>query len=190
MFAMKKKKGVRLVVNMEPLNAVSIQDATLLPNITEFAEWFVGYSIYGLLDMLSGFDAQFVHPDYTFLQAFHSPAGPREQTTMVQGYTNLLQEYQQSFDHSISQHQEWARAFVNDCGLKGPPSQYDNEEIHPGIGRYVWEYVECLNSLLGMLIIVGCTTSGPKAILAAINLQIIRSVVLYYGWHIEPSVRS
>jgi hypothetical protein len=66
MFPVMKKPGsvppVRIILNLEPLNAISIQDAAMITNINEFAESFVGYSMYGLADLFSGFDAIWIHP--------------------------------------------------------------------------------------------------------------------------------
>ncbi|KAH7870539.1 uncharacterized protein C8R40DRAFT_1056681, partial [Lentinula edodes] len=60
LFAVAKKPGsdppVRLVVDMQPLNAVTIRDSSLVPNLNEFAESFLGHSMYGLFDLYSGFD--------------------------------------------------------------------------------------------------------------------------------------
>ncbi|KAJ7194444.1 hypothetical protein GGX14DRAFT_306776, partial [Mycena pura] len=60
MFPVAKKPGsdppIRIILNLEPLNAVTIQDAAMVDNINEFAESFVGYAIYGIADLFSGFD--------------------------------------------------------------------------------------------------------------------------------------
>ncbi|KIK50400.1 hypothetical protein GYMLUDRAFT_107250, partial [Collybiopsis luxurians FD-317 M1] len=65
MFAVAKKPGsvppVRLVIDMQPLNAVTIRDASLVPNLNEFAESFLGHAMYSLFDLFSGFDACWVH---------------------------------------------------------------------------------------------------------------------------------
>jgi hypothetical protein len=63
MFAVAKKAGaestplVRLVISLETLGAVTIQGSALPPNISEFAESFVSFAIYGLANLFSGFDA-------------------------------------------------------------------------------------------------------------------------------------
>ncbi|KAK0216824.1 hypothetical protein IW262DRAFT_1276024, partial [Armillaria fumosa] len=60
LFAVAKKPGsnppVRLVVDLQDLNSVTIRDSALPPNLEEFAESFVGFSMYGLYDLFSGFD--------------------------------------------------------------------------------------------------------------------------------------
>ena len=55
-FVVVKPKGRWWVVHdLQPLNAVSIQDSMLPPNVHEFAESFVGYSVYGVIDLFSGY---------------------------------------------------------------------------------------------------------------------------------------
>jgi hypothetical protein len=195
MIAVANKPGsvppVRIILNLEPLNAVSIQDSALITNVNEFAESFVGYAMYGLADLFSGFDAIWIHPKSRPLQAFHSPIGARQQATMAHGYTNAMQEFTRRVSHSlkpIAPHK--ADAFVDDCGIKGPRSRYDDVTI-PGntkIRRFVWEYAQNLDEFLGTLIMAGITASGSKTILAALDLYIVGSVVSLEGWKISPSL--
>ena len=172
MFVVAKKNGVRIVINLEPLNAVTIQDASLLPNVNEFAEWFLGYSMYGLYDLFSGFDARWVAVSSRPLQAFHSPVGPRQQATLVQGYTNSVQEFQRATKHTLKSVSDIADNFIDDCGVVGPRSRYDDQPIpkNPNIRRFVWEYIQNVDRVLAALIQGGITASGTKAVLAALRL--------------------
>ncbi len=115
MFAVAKKGGIRLVINLEELNAVTVQDSALPPNVNEFAESFLGYSLYGLLDLFSGFDARWVAVKSRPLQAFHTPVGARQQTTLVQGYTNSVQEFSRCVQHALKSVLEHVNNFVDDC---------------------------------------------------------------------------
>ena len=112
MFAVAKKSGIRLVINLEELNVVTIQDSALPPNVNEFAESFLGHSIYGLLDLFSGFDARWVAPHSRPLQAFHTPLGARQQTTLVQGYTNSVQEFQRCVRPGLNTHSNQFRIML------------------------------------------------------------------------------
>uniref|UniRef100_A0A0W0FG47 Putative polyprotein n=1 Tax=Moniliophthora roreri TaxID=221103 RepID=A0A0W0FG47_MONRR len=173
MFLVVKKNGlVWLVINLEELNAVTIQDSLLPPNVNKFAEDFLGYAAYGLFDLFSGFDARWVDVKSRPLQVFHSPAGARQQCTLVQGYTNSVQEFQHCVKHT----------------LKGPRSRYGEAPIveNPQIQRFVWEYVLNLDKLLAMLINSGMTASGTKAVLIAYHLKIVGMIVGLEGWIISP----
>jgi hypothetical protein len=178
MFPVMKKPGsdppVRIILNLEPLNAVTIQDAAMIPNVNDFAESFVGYSMYGLADLYSGFDAIWIHQNSRPMQAFHSPCGPKQQATMAQGYSNAMQQFTLRVGHALKPViPEKANPFIDDCGVKGPRSRYENQPIpeNPKIRRFVWEYAQNLDDFLGTLIMAGITASGAKTVLAAFNLR-------------------
>ncbi len=190
LFAVKKKSGVRLVINLEELNSVTIQDSALPPNINDFAADYIGYVMYGLADLFSGFNARWASIRSRPMFAFTSPSGPRQQATLVQGYTNSIPEFQRCADHALHSVSHIASAFIDDCGVKGPTTRYGDVEIHPGIHQFVWEYVHNPDLVLGALINAGITASGAKAILAAEHLKIVGSIVCLDGWIIEPSLVS
>jgi len=193
MFAVAKKPGsvppVQLVINLEPLNAVTVRDSAMLPNINEFAESFIGYAMYGLADMFSGFDARHVHPESRPLQAFHTPNGPKQQCTLVQGYTNAPQEFCRCAQHAMKPlPPDITDSFIDDSGIKGPRSRYNNEAIpeNPGIRRFVWEYIQNFDLFLGAVINAGITVSGLKTTPATLKLQIVGTIVSYDGWIYAP----
>ncbi len=188
LFAVKKKTGVRLVINLEELNSVTIQDSALPPNISDFASSYIGYAMYGLADLFSGFDARWAALRSRPMFAFTSPSGARQQATLVQGYTNSIPEFQRCADHTLDSVSHISSAFIDNCGVKGPTSRYGDVEIHSGIRRFVWEYVQNLDLVLGALLNAGITASGAKAILAAEHLKIVGSIVCLDGWIIEPSL--
>ncbi|KAJ3745975.1 hypothetical protein DFH05DRAFT_1369183, partial [Lentinula detonsa] len=125
------------------------------------------------------------------LQAFHSPDGPKQQTTLVQGYTNSMQEFQWRVKHGLHRiSPAIADNFVDNCGVKGAESRYNNESItgNPNIRRFVFEYIQRLDIFLGTLINMGMTASGTKVVLASERLHIVGSVVLLEGWICEASL--
>ncbi|KAJ3870980.1 hypothetical protein F5051DRAFT_290927, partial [Lentinula edodes] len=107
--------------------------------------------MYGLFDLYSGFDACYVGERSRPLQAFHSPDGPKQQTTLVQGFTNSMQEFQRRVKHGIRRiSPEIADNFADDCGLKGGESRYNDEPIpeNSNIRRYIFEYAQRLDVFL------------------------------------------
>ncbi len=54
--------------------------------------------------------------------------------------------------------------FVDDAGIKGPPSTYNDEPIkgNPAIRRFVYEYATTLDHILARFIAAGITASGLK----------------------------
>jgi hypothetical protein len=89
--------------------------------------------------------------------------------TLPMGYTNSMQEFQHSMSHIIEHlSPDWALAFVDDIGVKGPNTQYNNETIpgNPGIRRFIWEYAHTLYECLAVMVTARATASGKKLVLA------------------------
>lgn len=135
MFTVKKATGgLRVVWDLQMLNKYSVQDAMLPPNINDFAESFVGHSIYGTLDLYSGYHQRTLHPDSRPLTACQTPTdlGNVESTSTPMGYTNSMQEFQRTATHTLEPiGPQKAAPFVDDVGVKGPTSRYNDEPI-PG----------------------------------------------------------
>ena len=56
-FAVEKKGGLlRIVHDLQPLNAVTIRDATLPPRVEDMIESFTGRAIFGLFDLKAGYN--------------------------------------------------------------------------------------------------------------------------------------
>ena len=87
-------KSLHLVHNLQPLNAVTIQDSSMPPFVKHLAESFAGYVVYGMMDLFAGYDQHPLHPDSRDLTTFNSPLGPHCLTTIPMGYTNAVQIYQ------------------------------------------------------------------------------------------------
>ena len=191
-----KKPGsippVRLVIAVEELNAVTVRDASLPPNINDFAESFVGHAIYMAADMYSGFDARILDVSSRPLGTFHSPDGPKQQTTLIQGYTNSIQEFSRCTDHVLKRlkARDWADNFVDDCGIKGPTTRYGDLAIpeNPHIRRFVFEFAARVASFLAALVAGGITISGVKTTLACSRLKIVGSLVSLDGWQVGPGL--
>ena len=87
-------KSLHLIHDLQPLNAVTIQDLSTPPFIEHLAESFAGYVVYGMMDLFAGYDQRPLHPDSQDLTTFNSPLGPHCLTTIPMGYTNVVQIYQ------------------------------------------------------------------------------------------------
>ena len=160
MFTVKKPKGgLRVVWDLQQLKKYSIQDAMLPPNVNEFTESFMGYSIYGTLDLYSGYHHRMLHPQSRPLTACQTMKGNVQLTTLPMGYTNSMQEFQRSTSHILeSLSPDRALAFVDDCGVKGPKTRYGDEPIpeNPNIRKFVWEYAQTLFKTFALFIEAGC----------------------------------
>ena len=79
-------KSLRLMHDLQPLNAVTIRDSSTPPFVEHLAESFAGYVVYGM-DLFAGYDQCPLHPDSRDLTTFNSPLGPHCLTTILMGYT-------------------------------------------------------------------------------------------------------
>lgn len=186
MFVVQKPKGgLRIVHDLQPLNLVSVQDAMLPPNVSEFAEDFIGYAIYGTMDLYSGYHQRRLHQDSRALTATWSPnLGTVQLTSLPMGYTNSMQEFQRATNHIVyNMGTKKAQSFVDNIGAKGPKTRYNDNSIplNSRIRRFVWEYAHTLYEVLATLIVAGATASGKKLVLAAEKVNIVGHICLLQG---------
>ena len=80
--------------------------------------------------------------------------------------------------------------FVDDVGLKGSTTTYGDEEIAPGIRRFVYKYATTFDFFLARFIEAGITASGKKLVLATPHLNIVGMIVSKEGWHLEHGLVS
>jgi len=74
---------------------------------------------------------------------------------------------------------------MDDVGLKGPTSTYNNSEISPGIWCFIYEYATILDRFLMCFIQAGIMASGSKMVLTTPCLHIVGTIVSKEGWHLE-----
>jgi len=182
----KPKGGIHLVADVQELNRVTVRDTGLPPRTDDFAESFVGHVIYGLADLFSGYGGWRLAITSRPLTTFSCLIGPLRSCVLPQGTTNSLPEFQHCTTHMLQEEiRKNGNVFVDNVGLKGPTSTYNNEEISPGIRHYVYEYATILDRFLMCFIQAGITASGKKLVLATPCLHIVRTIVSKEGWHLE-----
>lgn len=78
-----------------------------------------------------------------------------------------------------------ARAFLDDVAVKGPRSTYNNEEVLPGIRRYIAEHIQNLDKVLADIERAGCTIAGGKLQFLIKRMKIVRYVTDIFGRHLD-----
>jgi hypothetical protein len=185
MFTVTKKIRLRIIHDVQELNKVTIRDAALPLRVDDFAESHVGHAIYGLADLFSGYDGRTLAVASWPLTTFNSLIGPSRLTVLLQGVTNSVPEFQRCAVHTLGEDTpENSDAFIDDITIKGPRSEYNDEELTPGIRRFVYEYLTMLDRILVRFITAGITVSGWKFILATPKLGIVGTIVSKEGWHL------
>ena len=69
----KDKKSLRLVHDLQPLNAVAIKDSALPPMVEPYAESFGGRACYGMFDLFVEFDQRSLAQQSRDLTTFQTP---------------------------------------------------------------------------------------------------------------------
>jgi hypothetical protein len=191
----KDGKSLCLVHNLQPLNVVIIHNTLLLPFVEHLAESFTGYTVYGMMDLYSGYDQCALHEDLHDLTTFGMPLGPHHLTMLPQGHTNAVQVYQGNTAF-ILQHKipEYTLPFIDDVPVKSVQMRYQHEDgtyetipDNPGICRFIWEHCIVINCILQRLENVGVTISTSKFVLVAPTATIVGHKCTFEGCMPEES---
>lgn len=178
----KKATGkLRIVHNLQALNAVSIRDAGLPPILDDFVEPFAGRQCYSVFDLFWGFDARKLDPASRDMTAFLTPIGQLRLTSMPMGYTNSPAEFQQCMVFILRPEiPDVANIFIDDVPVKGPATQYLDDEgnpetipENPGIRRFIWEHAVDVNRVIHRIKEAGATFSAKKTQLCRPEVTII-----------------
>jgi hypothetical protein len=118
-FCVLKKNGkLRIVHDLQPLNAVTIKEAGLPPNLDSFVEPFAGRQCYTVMDLYWGFDARKVHPESRDLTAFQTPLGLLRITSLPTGFTNSPAEFQACMTFILQEEiPKKANIFIDDLAI-------------------------------------------------------------------------
>jgi hypothetical protein len=191
-FIVLKKNGkLRLVHDLQPLNAVSIKDAGLPPSLEDFTDGFAGRQIYSVFDLFWGFDARKIHPESRDLTTFHCPLGLLRLTALPMGYTNSPGEFQRCMTFVLKPEiPRVTNPFVDDVPIGGPKTTYPDErgrpkrlKENPGIRQFVFEHASDVHRVLHRLKCSGATIAPTKT-------QIGLPRVLIVGHTCSPEGRS
>ena len=168
---LKKSSKLRIVHDLQPLNGITIRDAGMLPIVDDFVEGFAGRQCYTVFDLFWGFDARKIHPQSRDLTAFMTPLGLLQITSLPTGFTNSPAEFQKCMVMVLQDEiPHIANIFIDDLPIKGPTTQYLDEEGNPellpdnsGIRRFIWEHAQDVHRVMHRVLHAGATVSAHKA---------------------------
>jgi hypothetical protein len=183
------------VHDLQPLNAVTIQDSSLPPFIEQLVESFVGYAVYGMMDLYSGYDQRALHEESCDLTMFGMPLGLHWLTMLLQGHANVVQVYQGDTAFILQDEiPNYTSPFINDVPIKLVKTRYQRTDRsyetiaqNPGIHRFIWEHCIVINHILQQLENVSVMVSTTKFVLAAPTAIIIRHKCTFEGCIPEDS---
>ena len=188
---LKKNGSLRIVHDLQPLNKVSIRDASQLPIIDDFVESYGARQCYTVFDLFWGFDARIVDPRSRDMTAFYTPLGLLRLTALPMGYTNSPAEFQKCMTFILQDEiPDVANIFIDDLPIKGPATQYLDEHgnpetltENPGIRRFIWEHAQDVHRIMHRIKCAGATFSPKKT-------QICRPEVVIVGQKCSAEGRS
>ena len=103
-----------------------------------------------------------------------TPLGLLRQTTLPQGATNSVAQFVRVVTRILQDHiPTCCRPFLDDIGVKGPRTRYNEKEAVPGVRRFVLEHISWLDSVLVDLERAGCTISGEKSQFCMPGIKIV-----------------
>ena len=139
----KKQKGTFQLINAAiKMNKHIIWNANLLLLVNEFLEEFASCSVTLLIDLFLGYNQIVLSPESWDLMAFQMPIGLLQITQLPQGATNFIAQFVQIITKVLQDLiLEEYLLFLNNIGVKGPCSIYNNAEIAPGVWQYIKEYI-------------------------------------------------
>ncbi|GBG80146.1 hypothetical protein CBR_g30514 [Chara braunii] len=154
---------LRWVQDLQRLNAVTVRDAGGLPNADALSESCAGRPIISLIDLYSGYDQFPVYPPDRPVTAMHRPRGLIHMNVAPQGWTNavaMVQRHMIRVMQMVSPH--ITQPYIDDLAVKDPKEK-EEDEVMPGVRRFVWKHVRDIDQVLGLLEEHNLTASGPKS---------------------------
>ena len=149
-FCVPKKNGkFRIVHDLQPLNAVTVKDAGIPPNIEPYAEHCAARSIYTLGHLYVGYDHAPIAKQSRDLTTFQTPLGPHRLTCLPMGWSNSVSIFQGHVTFILQDELDIAPPFLDDIPVLGPRTRYMQPDgtfetitENPGIRRFVWEHFQ------------------------------------------------
>ncbi|TFY76788.1 hypothetical protein EWM64_g7225 [Hericium alpestre] len=190
-FCVVKKDGktLRIVHDLQPLNAVTIKNAALPPFVDQLTESCAGRSCYTMMDLFVGYDHRTLAEESRDLTTFQSPIGALRNTSLPIGWTNSLPIFHGDVSFVLEPEiPKVAKPFVDDCSALGPLTRYEQEDggyetipDNPGIRRFVWEHASDVHRIMHQLLHAGATISAKKLFICEPEVLILGHLCTYEG---------
>ena len=151
-----------------------IQDINLLFSTDEFVKEFVEYYINLLINFFSGYDQIKLNIYSRDLILFYMPLELLRIIILPQGVINSVIQFVRVMTKILENFiSEICWPFIDNIRVKGSKILYNNEEIEPGIKRYILEHIQSLDKILTNLERANYTVSGVKSRFCVIGLKIV-----------------
>jgi hypothetical protein len=188
-FLVPKNDGkFRLIIDLQPANAVTIREAMVPPHMDDLVESFSGYPLYGVFDFFSGYDQYLLDVLSRDMTAIRTPLGLLRCTTLPQGGTNSVSAFQSAAARVFSEIiPDKGVVFVDDILMRCESRKLDETEIQPGIRKYVYDFCSMIDKFLKTAIKANITFSGTKTRIAVSTVVSLGCRLSSMGRHPKPS---
>jgi hypothetical protein len=178
----KKDGGVRFILSATKYNGITIRDANAPRGAEAFSEGFSMCQVLTIIDLLSGYDQVPLAETSRDMTTIATPLGLLRMCTLPQGATNSVAQFTRVMGRILYDLiPEICEPFLDDIGVKGPETTYNNEEIVPGVRRYMLEHLINIDKVLVNLELAGCTASALKTKFCQPTAEIVGYVCGTYG---------
>jgi hypothetical protein len=189
-FTVKKKNGaLRIIHDLQPLNAVTIRNSGVPPFTDQLIESMAGRSCYTMLNLFVGYDHRTLDVSSCDLTTVQSPIGALRLTSLPMGWTNAVAIFHEDVTYILESeipHVAWP--FVDNCSIKGPATRFETKEggyetlpDNPGIRKFIWQHLLDIHRILHRLYRAGATVSAKKLFITVLDVVILRHKCNYEG---------
>jgi hypothetical protein len=189
-FCVKKKTGaLRLVHDLQPLNAVTIRNSGIPPFADQLIEAMAGRACYSMLDLFVGYDHRTLDIASRDLTTIQSPIGAMRLTCLPQGWTNAGAIFHEDVTFILEPeipHVAWP--YMDDCSIKGPATRSETKDggfetipNNPEIRKFIWQHLSDVHRILHRLCCAGATVSAKKLFIAVPEIIILGHKCNYEG---------
>jgi hypothetical protein len=189
-FCVPKKNGkLRIVHDLQPLNAITIRNAAVPPFVDQFVEGMAACVCYSMLDLFVGYDHRALDISSRDLTTFQTLLGAYRCIVLPQGSTNAVAIFHGDVTFLLEPEiPHVAKPFLDDTAIKGLASRYETLEggyetipDNKGIWRFIWEHLNDVHRVIHCLGHAGATISAPKLFLAVPEVLILGHKCMYEG---------
>ena len=185
----KKSSALRLIHNLQPLNAVTIHNSGIPPIPNQIIEGMAGCSCYTLLDLYIGYNHHTLDESSCDLTTIQAPIGAVRLTSLPTGWTGTVPIFHGDIVFILEPEiPDLAQPFINDTGIKGPETCYEIEgggyetiPANPQIRCFIWEHLNDVHQIFHCFYCASATISAIKLVIAVPEVTILGHKCNYDG---------
>ena len=139
-----------------------------------------------MMDFFAGYEQLPLTVQSRDMTAIETEQGLMRFTVLQQGGTNNVATFVRIVNKILFRCRDRSRAFLDDVGVDGPHTKYNNELAAPGVRRYVLEQIKNVDRVLCDIERSGATISGAKSEFCKDRLKAVGFICDDKGRHPAP----